>query len=290
MGRVEFMFRNRKKEKPREAAKEFEIVASVCSDPGCIRDSNQDCGRFIKPGYASLLSRKGVLAIIADGMGGHSGGEVASALAVDTIGRAYFEIEGSPLAALKKSFEEANGQIYERSTTDDSLKGMGTTCTALAIYGGQAIVAHVGDSRLYLLRGGELYLMTEDHSAVMELVKTGIISLEQARHHEDKNVIVRALGTAPQVEVSVWENSLSVREGDRFILCSDGLYDLVEDADIKNLVFSAPDDHSACEQLIDLAKRSGGHDNITVGILSISPAGQVQAKKLRETRELEVVL
>lgn len=118
----------------------------------------------------------------------------------------------------------------------------------------------------------------------------GIISAEQARHHEDKNVIVRALGTAPQVEVSFWESPLAVRDGDQFLLCSDGLYDLVEDVEIRDLVLSAPDNHAACESLIEMAKRRGGYDNITVGILSIKPAGYLETRSPRETREVEVIL
>jgi protein phosphatase len=167
---------------------------------------------------------------------------------------------------------------------------MGTTCTALALQNNSALAAHVGDSRLYLIRGGEIYMMTEDHSAVMEMVKVGLISMEQARHHEDKNVIVRALGTAPQVEVSIWENPLELREHDQFVLCSDGLTDLVEDKEIRNIVLSAKDSHSACENLIHLAKKRGGYDNITVGILSVEPADHAATKDLRETREVEVIL
>src|ERR1700755_98238 len=104
--------------------------------------------------------------------------------------------------------------------------------------------------------------MTEDHSAVMEMVKQGLLSLEEARRHEDKNVILRALGTTPNVEVSTWKSPLRIHTGDHFILCSDGLYDLVADSEIKDLTSSTADIHSACEKLIDLAKRRGGYDNI----------------------------
>jgi|ERR1051326_4477050 protein phosphatase len=270
------------------AAKENEIVASIQTDVGCVRSSNQDCGRFIRPTDAAQRERKGVLAVVADGMGGHSGGEVASSLATEVIGRAYYSSNSTPVEALTESFNEANRQIYEASNRDESLKGMGTTCTALAIYGNQAVVAHVGDSRLYLLREGEIYLMTEDHSAVMEMVKQGLLSLEAARHHEDKNVILRALGTAPSVDVSTWKAPLTTHIGDQFILCSDGLYDLVADSEIKEIVSATPDIHSSCEQLIDLAKRRGGHDNITVGILKAELAGTTQ-RAVRETREFEVV-
>lgn len=268
----------------------YELLASLQSDRGCIREVNEDSGRFIKPNQPELLSRKGILIMVADGMGGHSAGEVASKLAIDIIARSYYGDNNPPPEALKTAFAEANKQIHEASENDEQLQGMGTTCTALAIYGDSAIVAYVGDSRLYLIRGGEIYQMTEDHSAVMEMVKLGIISMEQARHHEDKNVIVRALGTAPQVEASIWESPLKVRERDQFVLCSDGLTDLIEDKEINSVVLSANDNHSACENLIHLAKKRGGYDNITVGILSIEPAGHAPTKDLRETREAEVML
>jgi len=267
-----------------------EISVSVQTDVGCVRNSNEDAGCFLMPSDPIILATKGRLFLVADGMGGHSGGEVASALAVETISRAYYGDSEAPAESLRSAFEEANRCIYDESIADERLSGMGTTCTALVLHRNSAIAAHVGDSRLYLLREGELYLLTEDHSAVMEMVKLGIISVEQARHHEDKNVIVRALGTSPLVEVSLWENPMAVRTGDRFLLCSDGLYDLVEDEAIRDLVLSSPDTHSACENLIDLAKEKGGFDNITVALVSIRPAGYIETRKLRATREAEVVL
>jgi PPM family protein phosphatase len=273
-----------------DATARWEVLATIQTDPGCVRDVNEDASRFISPNDSEVLAKKGVLLIVADGMGGHSAGEVASGIAVETISRTYFDSVGNPADSLKGAFTEANAKIYEASRSNESLEGMGTTCTALVLQDNSALAAHVGDSRLYLIRSGEIYLMTEDHSAVMEMVKLGIITIEQARHHEDRNVIVRALGTAPQVGVSIWENPLEVHAHDQFVLCSDGLTDLVENNEIKNVVLSANDKHSACENLIQLAKKRGGYDNITVGILSIEPAGREETKHLRETREVEVVL
>lgn len=283
------MFRRKRAHESQESHVAHEILASVQTDAGCVRDINEDSSRFVSPNDAEVLAGKGVLLVVADGMGGHSAGEVASRLAVETISRTYFDTDGSPVDCLKAAFAEANSRIFEASGTDEKLDGMGTTCTALVVQNNSALVAHVGDSRLYLIRGGEIYLMTEDHSAVMEMVKLGIISMEQARHHEDKNVILRALGTAPQVEVSIWESPLEVRAHDQFVLCSDGLTDLVEDKEIMSLVLSA-DNHSACEKLIHLAKKRGGYDNITVGIMTIAPAGFAETKDLRDTREVEVIL
>jgi PPM family protein phosphatase len=267
----------------------MEISVSLQTDSGCVRDSNEDAGLSFMPSDPIVLARKGGLVILADGMGGHSGGEIASKLAVEAITRVYYEVDNGPAESLRIAFEQANRQIYEASIADANLEGMGTTSTALVLCGESAIAAHVGDSRLYLLRDGEIYQMTEDHSVVMEMVKQGIITTEQARHHEDKNVIVRALGTGPQVEISIWEKPLAVRDGDQFILCSDGLYDLVEDKEIRDLVL-ANGNHSACEELISLAKKRGGYDNITVGILSVKPSGYQEAKNPRVTREAEVVL
>jgi protein phosphatase len=253
------MFREKNKSGDNKAAgpaqrfvQPFVITATVQTDPGCVREVNEDTSRFIAPNDPEVLADKGSLLIVADGMGGHSAGEVASGLAVDMISRTYFEIDGKPADSLRAAFTEANAKIYEASRSNETLEGMGTTCTALVLQHDSALAAHVGDSRLYLIRSGEIYLMTEDHSAVMEMVKLGIISMEQARHHEDKNVIVRALGTAPQVEVSIWENPLEIRPHDQFVLCSDGLTDLVEDREIKSVVLSANDKHSACEDLIQL--------------------------------------
>src|SRR5262249_10910821 len=179
---------------------------------------------------------KGRLVVVADGMGGHSAGEVASRMAVDVISRVYYDWPGDPVSALKTSFIEANREIHQSSKEIQARSGMGTTCTALVLRNGSAITAHVGDSRLYLIRDGQIYLMTEDHSAVMEMVKRGLLTREEARHHPDKNVILRALGSHAEVEISIWEEPFPIREGDRFLLCSDGLYDLVEDKEIMDAV------------------------------------------------------
>ena len=265
----------------------FDVVASLLSDVGCVRELNEDSGACIQPDNPELRASKGSLILVADGMGGHSAGEVASRLAVDIITRIYYEYAGDPQSALKKAFREANREIHKAAEKDESKSGMGTTCTALVLQNGTAISAHVGDSRLYLVRQQAIYLMTEDHSAVMEMVKAGLITIEQARHHPDKNVILRALGSHPEVEVSSWNAPLPVRGGDRFVLCSDGLYDLVEDDEIKERV-AERDPHSACETLIGLARERGGYDNITVGVIAVESEKAQGARRVKETREAEV--
>jgi PPM family protein phosphatase len=267
----------------------YEVVASLISDVGCVREVNEDNGRYVSPGDTSLLRSKGLLAIVADGMGGHSAGEVASKIAVDVIHRAYYESDRDVATAIESAVLEANREIYKTAQNDESLHGMGTTCLAFVLRDGSALAAHVGDSRLYLVRDGQIYLMTEDHSAVMEMVKRGIISLEEARHHPDKNVILRALGSHPEVEVSVWAEPFPVSPGDSFLLCSDGLYDLVEDEEIREVVVNN-DPSPACQRLVDLAKERGGHDNITVGIVSLKPLLDGTPKPVRETRVREAPL
>jgi protein phosphatase len=291
------MFKGNKKSKKEESSAaetvalakpggKFDIVAGMLSDVGCVRELNEDSGTYIQPDDPALQASKGLLIIVADGMGGHSSGEVASRLAVEVITRTYYKESGDPQSALKAAFRKANHEIHKAAEKDESKSGMGTTCTALVLENGTAISAHVGDSRLYLVRDGSIYLMTEDHSAVMEMVKAGLLTLEQARHHPDKNVILRAMGSHPEVEVTTWQEPFPVKAGDRFLLCSDGLYDLVEDEEIKRIVMLG-DPQPACENLVALAKERGGHDNITVGIVALKSEGEATSSPVPETRQAE---
>lgn len=247
-------------------APQFEITASLLSDKGCVREINEDRGLFRQPEDTGTRGRKGALAIVADGMGGHRAGEVASEMAVRLIEQIYFESRQLPQAALEAAFHMANRAIHQASQQQSQFSGMGTTATALVIRQGMAILAQVGDSRLYLARGGQLYLMSEDHSAVMEMVRLGKMTIEDARLHADKNLLLRALGPQPELRVAIWKTPFPVREGDRFLLCSDGLYDLVLDDEINHAVMNE-DSQAACQRLIETARDRGGHDNITVGII-----------------------
>jgi serine/threonine protein phosphatase PrpC len=267
---------------------EYEVVASLLSDVGCQREINEDNGRYITPSDPELLANKGMLFVVADGMGGHSGGEIASRLAVDVITRTYYQETTDVQASLKKAILAANSAIFDEAYKNRTLYGMGTTCTAFVLKEGFAFAAHVGDSRLYLLRDNEIYLMTEDHSAVMQMVRRGLLNLEQARHHPDKNVILRALGSHATVDITTWNHPLPARVGDQFLLCSDGLYDLVEDKEIQNILIENQP-HAACGKLIALAKERGGHDNITVGVIALEPKTEDENKPIRETREAEVL-
>ncbi len=206
----------------------FDVDANALTDLGCIRTLNEDQARLVHVHDEAMLEERGVLLVVADGMGGHLAGEVASQIAVDTVHQTYYGAPGSPGEALVHAFEQANVAIYERSSRDPQLSGMGTTGTALVICGAQAFSANVGDSRIYLVRDGGIYRMTSDDSAVGEMVSKGLLTADEARKHAEKNVILRALGTSPDVVVSSWDPPFPVRDSDRFLLCSDGLHDLVE--------------------------------------------------------------
>jgi PPM family protein phosphatase len=268
----------------------LEIDFGFVSDPGCHRRKNEDFAHCIKPSHQETRKRKGVLALVCDGMGGHAGGEIASRLAADIITRSYYASSKSPQLALAEAFREANRAIFNAAKQDPRLLGMGTTSTALVLHDGAAISAQVGDSRLYLARGEQLYLMSEDHSAVMEMVRRGMLSLDEARCHEDKNIVLRALGVQAEVVVSTWEHAFPARAGDCFVMCTDGLYDLVNDVEILETVRDSQP-QTASERLTKLARERGGYDNITVGVLKLH-AERANAPDavthLRPTRELNL--
>ncbi len=262
------------------------VVASVRTNPGCVREANEDNGRHVSPNDTDIRLNRGTLTIVADGMGGHASGEVASQMAIDLISELYYAENGLDAPdALRQAIEIANQQIYEASLADEKCLGMGTTVVALAVLGDTAYSAHVGDSRLYRFRSGVLEMMTFDHSQVMEMVKHGIITMAQARDHDDKNVILRAVGTQEVVEVEVSAN-FAVISGDTFLLCSDGLNDMLEDAAIESILREEPDVHAASEKLIAAANEMGGHDNITACVVRVTRENVGEnASNVRTTRE-----
>jgi len=243
----------------------FDVSAVVSvgdTHVGRVRSVNQDAF-----GEWRGDERSAHLLFVADGMGGHRGGEVASRLAVENVGRVFAEGEREPHRLLRTAFERANSEIFEQASQDFELAGMGTTGVALLLTGEECgFVAHVGDSRAYRLRGGELEVLTGDHSVVGELVRRGQLTSEEARVHPQSNEILRAIGTQPQVDVEIAE--IDVRRGDRYLLCSDGLCGMLPDAEIGRVLGSAPPEQ-VVERLIALANDAGGTDNITVQIADI---------------------
>ena len=285
------LWKRRERGGPKPAEEHHEarvrVLAAMLSDVGCVRTINEDSGKIVHPGDPAELARKGILVAVADGMGGHEAGEVASGMAVETVARVYYASGEGPGAALWAGFREANREIHAFASQKPGLAGMGTTCSALVVAGETVCAAHVGDSRIYLVRRGSIYQMSEDHSEVMQMVRKGMLSLEEARRHEDRNVLLRALGTRPEVEVSGWTEPLPVFPADRFVLSSDGLHDLVREEEVRDAVVEkAPQE--ACRWLIDLARQRGGYDNITAAVVAFEAVRDDGARDLRETRSLEV--
>jgi protein phosphatase len=239
----------------------FRIQSASLTDVGCVRSENEDAVRVVH------LPDGAVVATLCDGMGGHAAGEVAAALAVTAICERAATLNTS--AALVMAIDAANHQIRSAMSRDAALTGMGTTCVVVCLHGQSALCAHVGDSRAYLLRGGAIYRLTEDHSHVRHLVRDGQIADHEARHHPDKNVILRALGPAEQVTATTWPAPLALRPGDRFLLSSDGLHDLADDDEFLPALASA-DPQLACAGLVALARERGAPDNVSVCILDVT--------------------
>lgn len=228
------------------------------TDPGKVRTSNED----------ALLAETGLFAV-ADGMGGHNAGEVASALAITTL-RAALRNGVTGHDHLRDLIQQANSVIYTASLDDSTQRGMGTTLTVAAVVQGQEnlmLVANVGDSRTYLLRDGRLTRVTQDHSYVQELVNEGVISEDDARVHPRRNIVTRALGIDRNVTVDV--SPLSVVTGDRLLLCSDGLVDEVDDDEIAAVLRSHGDPGVAAERLVASANSGGGRDNTSVVVVDV---------------------
>lgn len=259
--------------------------ASLLSDPGCHRELNEDSGLVVHVGNGKRGDR-GVLVVVADGMGGHQAGEVASRTAVDMIEKTYREAKGTPGEALAEAFRRAHRRILQMARTNTGMSGMGTTCTAVAVVGAEAWAAHVGDSRLYLVRGEEIYQLSEDQTQCMDLVRRGLITIEEARRHEDRNVLIQAMGTKRDLSPTIWSRPMSLKPGDALALCSDGLHDLVSDAEIRDAVRDS-EPREVCRRLVALARERGGYDNITVAVVAVpSRGGESLAQKA--TRQYEV--
>lgn len=250
-------FVHRSPEQPKSKAEEnlpAGILSAFRTDVGKVRANNQD---------APIVSEKLRLYGVADGMGGHKGGEVASTSSRDDLLR---ELEGKTpsVAALSGAIEEVNRQIYHQQEHDDALTGMGTTLSVLWMSDNFVYIGHVGDSRVYLLRDGEFKQMTLDHSLVEQLVREGVLTEEEAQNHPMRNIITRAIGTDESVEVDVVVEER--RKGDLWLACSDGLHGLVDDRQMRDALRQyAPE--KAADVLLKAALDAGGRDNVTLVIV-----------------------
>ena len=238
------------------------------SDIGLVRNENQDSFGKFPMDSEDLYQPKGLLFIIADGMGGHVDGKKASQLAVNVVPHVYFSSSSNNIPkCLQRAFKSANSKIYHSSKEELQLKRMGTTCTVLVLEKDFAYIAHVGDSRVYRITHAKIEQLTQDHTQVEEMYRKGIISKEEAKHHPSKSVLIRSLGTEPEVEIDIKEN-IQVKPEDYYVLCSDGLAK-VKKEEIREIVLNNSPEN-ASEELISLANQRGGHDNVTVLIIKIN--------------------
>jgi protein phosphatase len=250
----------------------MKLTVRGATDVGLKRSHNEDSHGCWVPESPAELDRRGALMVIADGMGGSRAGEVASRLAVEAVLRAYRESSlPDPLAALRAALESANQVVHGESTTRAGLDGMGTTCTAVVIQDDRLFLAHVGDSRAYLVRDGRIQQLTDDHSLVAQLIREHQLTAEQARSDPRRNVVTRSVGIGATVDVDAQVSPVTLVEGDTILLCTDGLHGLVRDEELVELA-AGPSLERACHELIGRAKQRGGHDNITVVLGRLEPS------------------
>jgi len=246
------------------------IEMACLTDVGCQRDNNEDSYLYWEPESDKEFHRKGRLAIVADGMGGYEGGQEASRLAVETVRSVYDNgFDRDPQQALNAALESAHLTIQRFANEHIELQGMGTTCTALSIVDRQLYFAHVGDSRLYLVRPDVVSRLTRDHSYVGRLVESGIVRSEDAESHPQRHILTAALGSGRDVVPDSPLLPVTLEEGDTLVLCTDGLWSLVGEQEIATVVRSGTPAQS-CDTLVKLALERGGPDNVTILVLRIS--------------------
>lgn len=254
-------------------AKAMQLTVAQRTDIGLKRSVNEDNLLSIVPEDPQVLTDKGALFIVADGLGGHGNGEVASEMAVNTVRETYYQDENEDIGtSLQHTFRRANELIHSMNMTKEPQSAeehiMGTTCIAAVLQGNTLYVANVGDSRAYIVHEGQLRQISLDHSWVAQQVRDGLLTPEQAIGHEKSNVIYRCLGTSAEVEIDVF--SEQVQEGDILVLCTDGLWDMLPDADILSIV-EQYDPQESVQQLIARANEKGGRDNIAAIVVRVAP-------------------
>ncbi len=227
---------------------------------------------LVRPGNEDSHFRGATVVAVADGLGGHQAGEVASAIAIEAVAeldKRPFTTPDEAREALVGAIREGNQAVIAKALSDSAYWGMGTTMTAAAIAGDRSLqLAHVGDSRAYLLRGGRLRQLTRDHTVVGELVRQGRLTREEAAHHPERSVLTRAVGLDPGLEVDT-PPPIELEPGDQLLLCSDGLTEPVPEDRIAEILLSHDDGQAACRALVDAARAGGAPDNVTVVLLRV---------------------
>jgi serine/threonine protein phosphatase PrpC len=245
------------------------VEVAALTDVGRQRENNEDSYLYWEPASDRDFEREGRLAVIADGMGGYEGGQEASRLAVETVREIYGRVvRDDPQAALLEALATAHDRIKAHAEQHPELHGMGTTWTAVVIRGRQLYFAHVGDSRLYMARGGKISRLTRDHSYVGRLVESGIVRPEDAEKHPQRHILTAALGAGSEVTMDSAEKILDLQAADSLLLCTDGLWGVMSEDELMATMKSRTP-AEACAALVNLAIERGGPDNITVQVLRV---------------------
>jgi PPM family protein phosphatase len=239
------------------------------TDVGCRRANNEDYYCYAEPESEEAFAAKGRLLVIADGMGGHEGGEVASGIAVEVVRAEYLASDAAtPDQALLSALQAAHQAIQERVRQHPEFSGMGTTCIAAVVRGFELTYIHIGDSRLYLLRNSHGTQLTEDQTLVGRLLQQGVITADQAQSHPGHGVLTAALGIGDHLAAEMPGDPIPLQTEDILLMCTDGLHDLVGEEELASIAFAKPP-LAACRELVELAKSRGGFDNITLQILKL---------------------
>jgi PPM family protein phosphatase len=246
------------------------LEAAGLTDIGCHRENNEDNYAYWESSDDAQFQRLGRLAIIADGMGGAEGGQYASRLAVDAVRDAYSASnEEGPQQSLLRALCAANARVQQEAQARPALRGMGTTLTACAIVGNNLYFAHLGDSRLLLIREGQARQLSRDHSLVARLVETGTIRAEDAEKHPQKHVLTAAIGVSEDIQPDFPPEPLALQPSDTILICTDGLWGQITPEEMASIA-SKTSPQDACKALVQLARDRGGPDNITLQILRVS--------------------
>jgi serine/threonine protein phosphatase PrpC len=242
--------------------RELEFCCATTPGPG--RQTNEDSCDCVAPADPVLLARRGILAVVADGMGGGPSGDLAAGVAIAAIQDGYYASADTAHEALRSSFLDAHRAIHASAALDPSRCNMASTGAALGLTGLQAWGAWVGDSRIHLVREGEIHQLTEDQTFVRAMVSRGILTAEQAAKHPQRNVLLHVLGHEKEPVIAVWNEPLAVQSGDSFLLTSDGAHSLVAPAELCEAVTRALDLESAAARILELAIERGGRDDASV--------------------------
>lgn len=279
-----FLFRRKKQadqhnDKNISLDRDYRAVAKT--DVGSVRENNEDHLIFIRPFDKSKRDKYGCLALVADGMGGHSNGEIASRLAVDIISQSYFYSDKPGLETLKKAFEKANTAIYKKAKVNTSLRGMGTTCTAIILLNDEILIGHIGDSRAYLIKEDAISQLSKDDTYVQFLLDNKKITEQESYSHPHRNIVTKALGTSEKINATFKKHTSRFEENDKLLLCSDGLYEYMKAEELKTSLIDRQIDDVA-NRMIAVAKKRGGHDNISVLIVEAATKEATTTSKLTQ--------